>query len=145
SNGAKAFSVSLGSAGTSKTVEVISGLESKPGGTVIGSFVDSVTYPDAYTFSVSTPTVGDRLLVYGDSISVGGNATNPESQGYIPLLRNTYSRRVMLEGWGYRSLHEDTNTSGLRSAFVSRMASYTPNTVWMAIGTNDYGLNKWNA
>lgn len=144
-NGSQNFSVDLGVAGTTRTVEVITGLQSKPGGSVIGSFIDSITYPDSTSFKVQTPVAGDRVLVYGDSISVGGNATNAEYNGYIPLLRNTYGYRVMLEGWGYRSLYEDANTAGLRSAFVSRIAGYSPSTIWLAIGTNDYGLNKWNA
>src|SRR6185369_1627561 len=55
----------------------------------------------------------------------------------------TYGYSMMLEGWGFRSLFDDANTSGLRNAFVSRIASYAPATIWIAIGTNDYGLNKW--
>jgi lysophospholipase L1-like esterase len=145
-NGSQSFTVSLGTAGTTRTVEIISGLQSKPSSTVIGSFIDSITYPNSATFTVQAPTIQpNRILVYGDSISTGADATNPEIEGYIPLLRNTYGYSVMSEGWGYRTLYDDTNTSGLRSAFVSRIAGYTPSIIWIAIGTNDYALNMWNA
>lgn len=144
-NSTATFNVSLGVAGTTRTVEIISGLQSNPSGTVLGTFINKITYPVNASFSVQSPTVGNRILVYGDSIAVGGNATNPESQSYASLLRNTYNHRVMLEGWGYRSLYDDVNTVNLRSAFVSRISGYNPAVVWLAIGTNDYGLNKWNA
>jgi lysophospholipase L1-like esterase len=32
-----------------------------------------------------------------------------------------------------------------RSAFVSVVSAYSPSILWIAIGTNDYGLNKWSA
>lgn len=145
-NGTQSFTVPLGIAGTTRTVEIIAGIQSNPGGTVLGSFIDSVAYGVTHTFSVQTPTVQvNRLLVYGDSISSGGNATNPEIAAYVPLLRNTYGHSVMLEGWGYRSLYDDVNTPGLRNAFVSRLAGYSPSIIWLAIGTNDYGFSKWSA
>ena len=143
-NGSQSFDINLGSSGTIRTVEIIAGLQSKPS-SIIGTYIDSVTYNNAASFNIQTPTIGNRVLVYGDSIAVGGNATNPESQGYVPLLRNTYNQRVMLEGWGYRSLYEDANTTTLKNNFVSRIAGYQPSIIWLAIGTNDYGLNKWSA
>jgi len=128
-NGSQSFTVALGTAGTTRTVEITSGLLTKPS-IVMGSFIDSVTYSSISSFSVTTPTLQtNRILVYGDSISVGANATNPESQGYVPLLRNTYNYSVMIEGWGYSSLYQDTNTSELRNAFVSRIAGYTPSII----------------
>jgi lysophospholipase L1-like esterase len=144
-NGSQNFSVSLGSPGTTKTVELISGLESKPT-VVLGSFINSITYPGTSTFAVATPTAQtSRVLFYGDSITAGGNATNSETTSFVPLLRNTYSHSVMLEAWGYRSLHEDTNTTPLRTALVNRIASSSPAIFWIPIGSNDYGLNKWSA
>jgi len=144
-NGTESFTLNLGDFGTNRTVEIISGIQSQPGLSVIGTYSNSVTYPTGSTLTVQPPTVGDRILVYGDSISVGANATDPEELGWAPLLRDTYTNRVMAEAWGYRSLYDDTNTAELRSAFVSRVAGYTPATIWLAIGTNDYGLNRWSA
>ena len=143
-NGSQSFTVS-GLSGTS-TIEIIAGCQSDEGGsTVYGSFVNSITYPQSASFSVSAPTVGTRVLIYGDSIASGADATYPETQGFIPVLRYGYNFRTMAEAWGYRSLYDDANTGALLSAFVSRIAGYTPSVVWLAIGTNDYGLNKWSA
>lgn len=144
-SGARDFTINLGAAGTTRTIEIIAGLQTKPSSTVLGTFVNSITYPDSATFTVSPASFESRVLVYGDSISVGANSTNPEYQGYVPLLRNDYDYNIMLEGWGYRSLHEDANSSGLRSSFVNRISGYMPSIIYLAIGTNDYGLNKWNA
>jgi hypothetical protein len=49
----------------------------------------------------------------------------------------------MIEGFSYRSLNDDASST--RTAFVSRVTSYAPDTIWMAVGTNDYGLNRWSA
>ena len=51
----------------------------------------------------------------------------------------------MLEGWGFRALYDDASTPGKQASFVSHLAASKPSTIWLAIGTNDYGLNKWNA
>lgn len=144
-NGTGSFSLSLGDCSILHTVELVAGAQSQPEAAVIGSYINSVTYPHGASFTVLTPSVGQRILVYGDSISVGANATNPETEGYVPLLRHAYDYCVMLEGWGYRSLHTDTNSVELCNAFVSRVAAYAPAVIWLAIGTNDYGLNRWDA
>ncbi len=50
----------------------------------------------------------------------------------------------MVEGWGYRTLYDDAHTEELREDFVDRIASYTPSTILLAVGTNDYGLCQWD-
>lgn len=142
-DGSQNFIVSLGT-GT-KIVEIIAGAQSIPGSSVIGSFIDSVSYPEDSTFSVLGPAINNRVLVYGDSISVGGNSSNPEYLGYAPMLRGTYGINSMVEGWGYRSLYADANTPALLDGLSARLNSYSPSTIWIAIGTNDYGLNKWSS
>ncbi len=141
----QSFTVNLGSAGTTRTVDIITGMQSDGGtNTVSGSFINSITYPATASFNVLPPNdTPNRVLVYGDSISAGAYATNPESQAYVPLLRNLYGQSVMLEGWGYRALYDDAHTVGLLNAFVSRLVSYTPSTIYLAIGTNDWG-DSWN-
>ena len=145
-NGTKNFSVNIGTEGVNKQVEIITGLQSTAGGpTSLGSFVSQVIYPASASFNVLAPTTTNRVLFYGDSISVGGNSTNPVYQAYVPLLRTTYGLNTMLEGWGYRTLYDDASTTGAISSFVSHIASSSPGAIWIAIGTNDYGLNKWSA
>lgn len=133
--------VNLG-AGAGKTVEIINGLQSKPAA-LIGSYACRAVFNKrAYLVGdVSTP----RIVMYGDSIIVGANCSNPSLQGVCQLVRNAYSGSLVIEGWGYRSLHDDANTAGLRAAFVAQVASLSPSIIWLAIGTNDYGLNKWSA
>lgn len=126
----------------SKTIEIVSGLQTKPSSTPLGTFLVGVAANAALT--LVAPSSSNRLLVYGDSISVGANSLVPSRDGWVMLLRNLRSN-VMSEGYGFRSLYDDANTGGLRAAFVARLASYAPAIIWLAIGTNDYGLNKWSA
>jgi hypothetical protein len=145
-SGSQSFVVNLGTAGTSRTIEIVAGHQTTLGlTTVLGSFISSVQYPDSSSFTIVPPVIENRILIYGDSIAGGSLATNPESEGWAQLLRNYYTHSVMLEAWGNRALYDDTNTAGLRSAFVSRLASYSPSIVWFAIGVNDYGYSKWSA
>jgi lysophospholipase L1-like esterase len=59
------------------------------------------------------------------------------------LLRQYYS--VLVEAYGYRTLHEDASTPQKRSEFASRISDGRPEYVWLAVGTNDYGLDVWPA
>lgn len=144
-NGADTFTLTLGAAGTTREVEIISGLESDVSG-VKGTYIDSVTYADdGSTFAVSAPVTSNRVLFYGDSISVGDYSSDPGFESYVAILRNTYGVRAMLEGWGVRSLHTDAVDAPARAAFASRVAGYNAQVMWLAIGTNDYGLSRWTA
>jgi hypothetical protein len=98
------FRVYLGAAGTLRTVEPRSGVQSNPSGVTLGRFIDAVAYPSASRFLVVAPTTGTRNLLYGDSITDGGNAQYPTNEAYGVLLRDVYGLRVMVEGWGYRAL-----------------------------------------
>ncbi len=148
-NGPRGFSVTLGSAGITRTIGVIAGVESNPAGpgagTVIGSFIDSVNYPITSFLEVQPPTMAQRILIYGDSITEGANAATPVYQGYAALLRTTYGLHVALESWGYRALNDDAASVEGRDAFVAQLASYSPTVIVLAIGTNDYGLSRWSA
>lgn len=129
-----------------KTVEIVSSLQSKPSSTVIGTFPTCVYFfgGSSNGTAMQSPSASGRLLIYGDSIAVGANATAPTTEGWATLLR-AYRGNVALEAWGYRSLNDDASDGTARAAFVTQMASYSPSIIWLAIGTNDYGLNKWTA
>lgn len=127
-----------------KAVSLVNGLQSYPAGEVVGTFVQSLTANAPLT--PITPPPSNRLLIYGDSISVGGNSSTPTRDGWVPLLRKgMWPDSVALEGWGHRSLWADAATAPARAAFVAKLAAYAPARIWLAIGTNDYGLNKWSA
>ena len=135
------FTVTL--TGVSTLIEITSGMEINTG-TVGGSFITSVRYVTGSTFSVSSPTVGNRVLIYGDSIT-GMNSDYPEYHGWSTLLRDVYGYRTMLEAWGTRLFHDDCPSTV--TAFVSRLAGYTPNIIWISIGVNDYAIGggAWSA
>jgi lysophospholipase L1-like esterase len=147
SNGQKSQNVELGNAGTSRTVEITVGPEgwSTVDGKVEGTYLDSVTFAGNNSITVATPTVGTRLLVYGDSIASGQASQYPAVGSWVSILRNTYSKRVMLEAWGYRSLYDDTHTAPLLAAFVTKLTSFAPSNILLTIGTNDYGLGLQSA
>ena len=108
-----------------------------------GVFLYSVSVPAGYTFSIVTPTrPANRMVIYGDSIAVGGGATYPCYQGWGVLMRAYIP--VAFEAWSVRELYE-ANTPTKRTALAAQIASFAPATVWLAIGTNDYGLSYWNA
>lgn len=128
-----------------KLVTLVNGLQSRPNVAAlpIGTWVTQVTSPVPIT-QMLLPR--NRTLVYGDSISVG-DASSPLMQKAwaLQLRAAAYPSSVAVEGWGYRSLHEDANTAVLRKSFVKKLSQYDPDRIWLAIGTNDYGLAKWSA
>lgn len=127
-----------------KTVEIVPGLQSKPSGTVIGVYPVAAYFYQYSSLSEVAPTVpADRVLIYGDSIAVGANAATPTAQGWPVLLRARVP--VLVEAHGYRALHDDAVDATARQAFADHIAALSPAVIWFAIGTNDYGLNKWTA
>lgn len=155
-NGAFYEKVAAGAAGVfqqciplpvgNKTVTFVSGLQSSPSQslTPFGTFFVSAKSDAVMT--VITPSPTNRILVYGDSIAVGGNSTTPESQAWPMIVRNAYApKSLALEAFGYRSLNIDTMTPTKRAAFVAKLVAYAPERIWFAIGTNDYGLSRWSA
>lgn len=128
-----------------KTVEFINGPQSAAGGAfpVVGTFVRSLVWGAAAT--PGTPTVTPKILVYGDSIAVGQAAEHAVTQGWVQLVRNAYVGAVQNESFGVRSLYMDCDTEAKRTAFATLFAAQSPTIVWMAVGTNDYGLKKWSS
>lgn len=143
---AGAFNHFLSLSAGSKTVSFVNGLTSDPTqtGAFLGTFLTGVTANAAMTASTPSPT--GRVLIYGDSIAVGANSTIPVSQAWNQLNRNDYApNSIATEAWGFRSLNVDCVDATARNAFVAKVVAYAPERIWLAIGTNDYGLNKWNA
>jgi lysophospholipase L1-like esterase len=94
----------------------------------------------------ANPVAANRVLVYGDSITGGANATPITQNAWAMIVRRAYApNSLALEGWGVRSLNEDCTDATARAAFVAKLVAYTPQRLWLAIGTNDYGLSKWTA
>ncbi len=126
-----------------KLVSIVNGPQSRPSGDPKGCWVTRIEGNEPIQ-QVIRPA--SRVLVYGDSISVGDAASPVMQDAWVMRLRAAlHPLSVALEGWGYRSLHEDCQTEEQRKAFVRRVMAYNPQTLWLAIGTNDYGLNRWAA
>jgi len=141
-NGEKLLTNSL-PVGANKTIEVIAGLQSRPAASVLGTFLKSITFPAA-TATRATVSITPRLFVYGNSIASGGNATSTPIDAWDSLLRADYTD-ILIDAYGFRTLWDNANTALLRAALVARIAATAPTLIWLAIGTNDYALNKWSA
>lgn len=119
-----------------KDLTIVNSGQSKPAGNIIGSFFKAIRADKP----LRTPYSGEKALIYGDSIAIGANATDSQNFGWATLLRADIP--VCVEGWGYRSLSDDAqNIYGL----ADKIAAYAPTKIWLAIGTNDYGLSKMSA
>lgn len=142
-----AYSVNVSLPAGTKTIEFVSGLQSSPGETfasIFGTWFVGVYGNAALTPVSDTPT--NRIVFYGDSITSGSTADPTVSLGYPALVRAAYGAdSVAVEAFGFRSLYMDAVDSTARSAFVAKIVSYAPSIIWMAIGTNDYGISKWSA
>jgi lysophospholipase L1-like esterase len=131
----------------SKTVQIVTGATSRPNeaGNVQGIFLNAVYFSGGQSVEYTTSKPAERILVYGDSIAAGFEATRPTNESWVMKLRQAYSGSVMVEAWGWRSLHGDGVDGPSRQTFANRVAGYGPSIVWLAIGVNDHGLNLWTA
>lgn len=125
-----------------KRVELRNGLTSRPAADVLGTWLVSAK-GDGSSWSVPSITPTNRILIYGDSITAGWNASDGGTvteDGYPVLVRDavTAPDSVAVEAYGYRRLNHDAATAGAVTAFVAKLATYSPSIIWMSIGTNDY-------
>ena len=123
-----------------KQVTITSGGQAKRNGEIRGVFIDTITF-DGSAVQIEEPY--QRLVVYGDSLAAGGSVDHPSAEAWPVLLRRHYS--VMVESYGYRSLYDDASTSAKRAELVSKISAWTPDFIWLAIGTNDHTFGQWSA
>ncbi len=155
-NGTKTFTFPLYGThvplGGTKTVKIVTSLQSFPSdeANVQGSYIDSVVLKDWFatpTYTLIPPSDAYKLIVYGDSITVGAFASSPARNTPAVLVRWLWGdRNVMVEGHGFRALYDDASDNTARTNFANRLAGYNAQYLWLAIGTNDYGASAdWNA
>lgn len=130
-NGAKTTAITLASG--SKTVRFVNGAQSKPSTDLLGTFLCDVR-SDA---PMATHSGDAKLVIYGDSIAVGANATDTQTQGW-PMLVRAAVGATAVEAYGYRCLSND-GAADIRY-FADKIAAMAPSAIWIAIGTNDYAL-----
>jgi lysophospholipase L1-like esterase len=120
-----------------RTVEIYEGAGLQMGSPVAGTWLQAICGQDIVA---DVPVVGRRLAVYGDSIMVGYNATAQASESLWPLVRQDYPGRVAIEAYTARQLNSEPNLQTLGSLLVSMLFGAPVGEVWLAIGTNDYGI-----
>lgn len=159
-NGSKVFTVNF-SAGT-KTVEVITSLQTSNGfgtGNIYGSWPTQIVFNnDSSATVLAPPTQSKRIIVYGDSISVGTisssvstSTDDPSLDAWPVTVRNagvgTWS--VIEYGWGYASLHDDCSTDvacqSLADRLTGKFSGITNKYIYLQRSTNDYGNSAWAA
>lgn len=123
-----------------KRVQTIGGMQTVSQGLPVrGNFLKKVAFNAAATKFM--PSAAGRLLVYGDSIAVSGDELDGTRDGWTPKLRTLRNESVIVEAWGARTLLYDTETPAKLNALVASIVAANPAKIWLAIGTNDYGLN----
>lgn len=111
--------------------------------TPTGTFLCSISHSGS---SAVNRQSGTRTLVYGDSIAVGDGASPVMQKAWTLIARAAdYPNMFAVEGAGYQALKNDWDTEEHQATFLARVAEYAPDTMWIAIGTNDYGVNNWSA
>ena len=88
-----------------KQVCITSGGQSKLGSEIRGIFINKITF-DGPTVQIEQNN--NRVVVYGDSLAVGGKVDYPSTQAWPVLLRKHYS--VIVEAYGFRALYDDAST-----------------------------------
>ncbi len=118
-----------------KKITVINSLQTNCSwGGIPKSYVVRSIYSNApLVLVVPCESVRKRLVIYGDSIVAGDHADIPGIRSWGTLLRQYYD--VAFEASGWKRLQDDMNNFAM---VASRISSYHPNVIWLAIGTNDF-------
>lgn len=106
--------------------------------------------PTSQPITLVAPTrPSTRLLVVGDSISVGIKATVPETDAWPVLIRGIAPAGwgVTSDGWNASSIYDRTMQAAWRAASIARWSALLDGTdtniLWFALGTNDWGIGLW--
>ena len=123
-----------------KQVTITCGGQSWRNGEMMGVFINKITFNGS---AVQVTPPGKRIVVYGDSLAAGGSVDNPSAEAWPVLLRRHYP--VIVDAYGYRALYNDASTPAKRSEFTSKISSWMPDYIWLAIGLNDHIFGHWSA
>ena len=129
-----------------KTVTIESSLQQTP--TI--ATVSPVTglCPVAYAFNAPAtqifPEKAKALVVYGDGIAVGKNASPPTQASWVGLLRASWTGTVGEVAWDKRSLYQDVTYRSI-AAVVADLQQQAPTQIWLEIGGEDYAQSLWTA
>ncbi len=111
---------------------------------VTGAFIRAIYLPFC-EFSVRPITTTKVLLMVGDSILQGNNATNLLLQAGVMRVRAQYGGTTVLSAYSGRQFFTDANTTALQKAFAQKLAQVHPAVLWMQLGFNDWFTAAWTA
>jgi len=123
-----------------KRVTITSGGQTKSSNGIAGVFIPRIIFNGS---ALQIKQDAKQIVVYGDSLTVGGSVDNLSAEAWPVLLRKHYS--VIVEAYSYRSLYDDASTPAKIAELASKISAWTPDYIWLAIGTNDYGQWRWPA
>src|SRR6476659_7891239 len=129
-----------------KLIFITGGTNSMSSGVIVGIYLVGCVFNTAAM--KLPPESPSRLLVYGDSTSQGGGGGSTGKNidtAWPNMLRKMTTRSITVEAASGRTLWDDTNTSGLRAAFVAKLVAMKPFAMWFLIGVNDYAASLWSA
>jgi lysophospholipase L1-like esterase len=144
--------VSLGAAGTIRTVEITEGGQGSPPPTSVannlGTFVVKVRIRSGRVFRPKRITPKSELLVpLTDSLGQGATAPDLVLSGAFQKARATGNYDVVNIGAGYRSIadwYSDDSTFGsLCSSIRAATPGRVPTKIYVQLSRNDFGLNRW--
>lgn len=141
--------------GTSKLIDLVDGPQSVYSNNRVGTMIQAVRIPlllsDGITSTNTTsikPSVSEDVIVgLGDSINVGFNSSPITQYSTWSQLRkaNAATTSVICCSQGSESLNNVAGTPELMTATINRIilqcTGSKSNTIWLALGTNDYGFN----
>ncbi len=110
-----------------------------------GHFLYAVSAIGGSMAVLPNPSVARRLVVYGDSIAIGGCAEPMSQKGWLQLLRADYPGRIAMEGSGGWSLRADTQPAysgrgvdAIAASIAGLCFDATTCDIWDEIGYNDW-------
>lgn len=136
-----------------KTLTLVNPSQTRPYGAGLpeGAFIIDVAADAPMTPITTVPN--NRIVVIADSIG-GGDAANPLQQyaWTLQARRELAPRSLLVEAYGFRSVHDIAVDSAAITAFVAVLVSEFAGCtgtqrVYLDLGTNDYKVNngKWSA
>ena len=145
------FMSAAGLGAGAKTIDLIEGIKVQDSTStpILGNGFTSakIRAPSASPITFVAPTApASRLLIIGDSIPEQVSGGTPANEAWSALCRRNRGG-VAIDCVGSSGLRHWAYASGDRAASVARWSALldgtAANTIWFALGTNDYGLVLW--
>lgn len=112
-----------------------------------GSYVYAVSCDGGSVEVLPNPSVSRRLVILGDSISIGAGTTALPTDGFVQRLRLVYPGRISVEGWGgaaFCVLNGLGSVAALAARLVSLCFDATTREIWDEMTFNDWANVDWS-